>query len=232
MSYGINEKDVTQLEEGDSRTQYEPFLNIDARKDLEKLNNIGVDDIKKTTDLVKVIRGKSGVVSKVQSAIAYQAIRVDTVPENIKKNNSMSLHAQFDGSFVSAFIGKGEGSYRGSWLRIDRQTIEWHVFEGSDIKKITVNHTLNISKFIAVTLTVDENAVGHLSINSVDGTFSTDIQMNYEMNGVLFAKFGMNVTDVSIGYSSSDFQKPIWLFGDSYFGVATNRILGNLKMLG
>lgn len=70
------------------------------------------------------------------------------------------------------------------------------------------------------------------NIVTLSGSFSVDIESLYRWNYAPFVLGGQNMADVKIGYSCSDIRSPLWMFGDSYLGIAVNRIGGQLRNFG
>ena len=143
----------------------------------------------------------------------------------------MTLNFEFD-QFDGAEFGKGYRSYRGDWFEITVDTVKWHHFDPEDKVMEVVPHKLHIDKYLSCAVDVDDDSVAHLAINTLGGTFMHTFQWGYEMNGKPFMLSRESVINVEFKAFSNEFERPVWMFGDSYFGVTKNRVIGQLKNYG
>lgn len=162
-----------------------------------------------------------------------QTILLEDFPYHIKKGLCMSFYADIT-TFNTIFIGKGFEKYRGDWLKIDNTNIVYQHYESSTMDRATIAHGLSISSFIKVFMYGDNAGVLHVTLMTLGGIFETTFDAwAYEANYEAFVKStGSQLTNVKLGATNKDFRKPLWLFGDSYFGVGANRVIGNLKKFG
>lgn len=160
-------------------------------------------------------------------------ITLSDFPKNLKKGVALSFCANFE-SFTSLAIGKGYDQYRGDWIEIDSTNIVWKHYEESEQTKSTQPHGLTISDFLMVALDVDStnSATCHITITTKSGSASFDSTWEHEQNGIPFAFGGQDMTNITLSAVASDIRCPMWLFGDSYFGVYGNRVLGQLIDIG
>jgi hypothetical protein len=109
----------------------------------------------------------------------------------------------------------------------------FHHYESSDTVVKTEDHNLTISDYIMVTLYFDEDGRLNCSVNSKTGTFNTYLETNYNaFSGTPFIISLADMNNIEFSVSNGETRKPIWLIGDSYFGVIADRVLGQLKALG
>lgn len=160
-------------------------------------------------------------------------ITLSDFPKNLKKGVAISFCADFE-SFTSLAIGKGYDQYRGDWIEIDSINIVWKHYEESEQIKSTTPHGLTISDFLMVALDVDStnSATCHITIATKGGSASFNSAWEHEQNGTPFAFGGQDMTHITLSAVASDIRCPMWLFGDSYFGVYGNRVLGQLIDIG
>ena len=161
-------------------------------------------------------------------------LELSDFPNNLKKGTCLTFYCNFD-SFDTIEIGKGgEGVYRSDWIKIDGTNITLVHHENSlpVENKETIEHGLNISKFIGITISCDDEGVAHINFITFGGYFKWDVNIGYEFNGTPFVRAGSDITNVTLSATNVNFRKPVWLFGDSYFGVGNNRVIGQLKNLG
>lgn len=162
-----------------------------------------------------------------------ETLTLDDFPYHIKKGLCMSFYADIT-TFNTIFIGKGYEQYRGDWLKIDGTNIVYQHYESSTTDRATVAHGLIINTFIKVSMYGDDEGVLHVALMSKGGVFQTTFDAwAYEANYAAFVKSsGSQLANIKLGATNKDFRKPLWLFGDSYFGVGANRVIGNLKQFG
>ena len=139
---------------------------------------------------------------------------------NLKKNNIYSFTAKIT-SFSSVIIGHSENVYGGSWIEITGTKVIAHYYDTSDH---TTEHThgITIGRYLFAQIVV---GVGKAKIQ----IYSNDVEYiipevtwSGDGNGMTFVSSnGSTLTDCVLTWSSEDFRKNIWLFGDSYFGMTT-----------
>ena len=177
-----------------------------------------------------VCAGNSAVIEAGELAAGEQ-LTLDAFPLNLKKGIGITFFSTFD-HFESITVGKGHGSYRGDWFVIDQSDVTWvHNESGEEVREKR-EHSLSVSEYIAVTLTVDDDSVCHLLINPLTGSAALDFNWNYEQNGAPFVFGGQEMRDCRLSAVATDIDKPVWMFGDSYFGFSDYRIMGHLKKYG
>ncbi|MGM9624714.1 MAG: SGNH/GDSL hydrolase family protein [Eubacteriales bacterium] len=160
-----------------------------------------------------------------------EIIEIENFPLNLKKGVQMVLSFEFD-CFSGVEFGKGYHSYRGDWFEITDTDVKWHHFDPEDTIVETVPHHLHIDRYLSCVIDVDDESVAHLAINTYGGVFMHAFQWNYEMNGKPFMLSQDTVRKLVFKACSKEFEKPVWMFGDSYFGVVSCRIIGQLKNYG
>ena len=71
-------------------------------------------------------------------------------------------------------------------------------------------------------------------LQTLNGQFKyTATDICYEWNYELFVRStNTTLTDAVLNATIQDIDKPVWLFGDSYFGINNVRVIGQLKDLG
>ena len=136
---------------------------------------------------------------------------------NIKKNNTFSFMAKIT-SFSKILIGQGFDTYSGAWAEITDTKLIVHNYAQSD-STVEYTHGLTISDYIYVQIFVSI-AKADIVIYSNGSSFKQANANWFGCNGTYFAKSdGSTLTDCVLTWSSEDFQKPIWVFGDSYIGL-------------
>ncbi len=154
-------------------------------------------------------------------------------PYHIKKGISLSFSAKFSSFTDNVQFGKGFEQYRGSWLKIDNTNLYWLTHDGTTTIQETVAHGLTLDTFIKCSLYIDDNSVAYVILQTLNGYFKAVLQWGFEFNYNAFIKTtGQDLTDVILNATSKEFQHPVWAFGDSYFGVASNRWIGTMRKFG
>lgn len=169
---------------------------------------------------------------RVQSELlaAGASLVLDAFPRYLKTGQSLSFMGAFE-TFAGLKIGKGFESYRGHWFDITTSNIVLHKYEIADVVVETVAHGLNISDYIGIMIDVIGNDC-KLAINTASGTFSHTFDWSCEACGDPFVSPTNLMTNSTFSATSSGFRCPLWAFGDSYFGVTDERVIGQLRNLG
>lgn len=161
---------------------------------------------------------------------AYTSITLENFPAYLKNGQSLSFSGKFT-TFDSVTIGKGYNTYRGHWVKVDATNITHYRYENSLVTVETVEHGLSISDYISIMIDV-EGAESRVSINSTGGTFTHTFDWQCEACGDAFVSGSMEMTDCKLSATSRKLNHELWMFGDSYFGANTERVIGQLKNLG
>ena len=159
-------------------------------------------------------------------------IKLDAFPQNIKKGIKITFSAKFD-QFEGLTIGNGYDHGRGDWLAIDNTSVTWKGF-GANRDGNPKPHGLSIENDISVTLTVagDQSGICSCTVSSGGREKTLEFLWINEQNGIPFAFGEQEMTDVKLCSAITDMDCPVWVFGDSYFGSADNRVIGQLFKLG
>ena len=136
---------------------------------------------------------------------------------NIKKNNVFSFLAKIT-SFSKILVGQGLSTYSGAWAEITDTKLIVHNYSQSD-STVEYTHGLTISDYIYVQIFVG-TAKATISIFSGGNSFKQENANWFGCNGAPFARSdGSTLTDCVFTWSSADFRKSVWVFGDSYVGL-------------
>ena len=140
---------------------------------------------------------------------------------NCKKNNLFSFFAKIT-SFNSINIGQGKTDYHSSYITIDSTNLTITNYLDSATSE-SFAHGLTITGYIYVTITV-ENGTATINIYSNGSEYSKEISTWYgDGNGDYFAECVTGtLTDCKLTWSSEDFRKKLWIFGDSYISFTNN----------
>lgn len=155
---------------------------------------------------------------------------ITAFPYHLKKSVCISFYGKF-ATFSGLLIGKGLNAYRGAWIEITNTSVICHRYEQSASVLGTVDHNLTMSDFIGVNLELGKDGVLKVNIITKSGVFDTTFDVNHEWYYEPFYQANMYMTDVSFNAIAKDFKSPLWMFGDSYLGYATDRVLSYLDDL-
>ena len=136
---------------------------------------------------------------------------------NCKKNNVYSFMAKIT-SFSKILVGQGFETFSGAWAEITDTKLIVHNYQQSDTA-VEYTHGLTISDYIYVQIFVSI-AKADIVIYSNGSSFKQQNANWFACNGAYFAKSdGSTLTECVFTWSSADFRKSVWVFGDSYVGL-------------
>lgn len=137
---------------------------------------------------------------------------------NVKKNNIYSFLAKVS-SFNIINIGHGKNVYDSAYLEITTEKVIEHRYHNSAESAIEHNHGLTIQDYLYVQIIVKEG-VADVKLYSNKATYElTNISWDGDGNAASFVENdGSTLSDCTFTWSSQDFRKSVWMFGDSYFG--------------
>ena len=210
---------------------YKAYEDIDCEKVIRDSKNAlnGLN-----ADQTKSVIGESGETVTASNLVENTVMTLINFPLYLKKEFGISFYGKFS-SFDTLKVGKGFESYRGDWVEITSENIIFHHYETSSpaVVEKTVAHGLEISDYIMVNLYMESDGKFNVSINSKSGSFRTSRTTDFNvLSGSVFASTTLAMTNVKLAAQSGDLRKPLWVIGDSYFGVVGDRVLGQLKALG
>ena len=214
-----------QINEGDSLDYFTLSGSTLKEKYVERSN------IENDLNKVETILGKEGVRVKSSSLLTGESLESDLFPLHLKKGIALSFYCEFSSLIGSVQFGKGYTDYRGEWFEIDATNV-YYYFDG--VLTDTQAHGRTIDTMLRCFYSVGDDGIANFVIQSVDGRYTElDFQLEYEMHGKAFIRsVGQTITNVQLSCSSKEFQHPVWAFGDSYFGVISNRWPGVMKDFG
>ena len=106
-------------------------------------------------------------------------------------------------------------------------------FENTETTTLTVAHGLTLSTFIKFAFTVGNNGIANVTLSTLGGVFTTNMQATNEWNFKAFLRTaGQALSNITMTCASKEFQNSVWVFGDSYFGVVPDRQIYYLREWG
>ena len=215
VSVRISEKDIYMLNIGSSALPFSPYkLKLESKYLPESADSL-------------FVQSKMGKPSLrvTQASLADGGIILNTYfPYHLKKGLSMSFYADISSFAGSISFGKGWQEYRGEYFTIDSTNIYLRKFDSVETTTLTVVHGLTLSKFIKFAFTVGNDGIAKVTLSTLGGVFTANMQGTNEWNFKAFLRTaGQALSNITMTCASKDFQNSVWAFGDSYFGIATNR---------
>ena len=204
FSYLASNTDM-QIEKGDVATPYEPYA-----KTLDGVSIRSTNIIKYGAQVTKS-SSKGGLTDG-------QRLTAGSV-NSLKKNKTYSFSAKIT-SFYGLRMGQGETDYGGSYIEVTASELKFFDYRGAVTPRAVLNHGLTIANFIDVLITVDKDANAIARVMTDGGFYESTPQKWEGYNGTPFAKsMGSTFTNGEFVFDTSDFDKPIYFFGDSYAGL-------------
>ncbi len=133
-----------------------------------------------------------------------------------KKNKHYAFFGTVD-EFDKLIIRHGNQVYNSGWIEIDNTSIKAYTYATSARERCNEEHGLTIAGYIGVIINVDDTNTTTVTLLSQSAKYITQGFYGAPSNGDIEAEsVGSSLTNVSFSWTSEDFRKPIWLFGDSY----------------
>lgn len=215
-----------QIEVGTVITTYEDYSDS-YYLDSKYLKN------DKDLNTVKSILGTDSVYLEDSTMNNNTIYNIPEFPYHMKKGNCISFTAQLS-KLGTLLVGNGYNQYRGLWVKINSNQVQLYSYETEATVIEEVSHNLNINNIINVAIQHTEQGQIHLVLGSINGTFVHIFNtIKFETNYAVFAYCsGSTITNFKLSATNSTFRYPLWMFGDSYFGVDNSRWIGQIKNYG
>lgn len=186
-------------------------VNIPQITDVEnEIENVRAD--------VNSIISKSNKRLKVTSDSLSSGNKLELNTSNIKSSNIISFRCDLS-TLGTIKFGRGvDASWSGMFVSIDSQHITFYARENNlDVRKYSVEHGLNISTFINVTLNIYDDQSIKLIVNTISGTFTHDSTWVGRYGKIFVQPLDCTISNVELTYYSNSYDRKLWAFGDSYF---------------
>ncbi|MCQ2219789.1 MAG: hypothetical protein MJZ12_00265 [Prevotella sp.] len=184
---------------------------------------------------VSIIEDKFAIpclFNSVESLSNGETLSLTDSPQSIKIGDHISFEAKVSSWGNGVTIGKVGGQYASGYMDITPTECVLKQYITSESVVSRISHNLSISSFVKVVIDItDEKWV--VIVQTLGGTFIHEFAMNNSRGSVRVTSNGASLTDVQLRYTNSTLNKPIWAFGDSYFGtLSTNREMYWIKEWG
>ena len=216
----IASKDITQLEEGEVRTEYEPYYEYKPSYDnSKKIKTIETDIEEIKTELSLIPKDFSNrLFKKQEKKEAFgnsEIIAFSNIP-NCKQNNVLSFYGNIVGDFSGKVgISHGKIEYRCGFIEVDSKNI--YVYTDESTVTDTFPHGLSISDFISIVVNVTYRNKAKVKISTINGQFEKEVTWQGCRDDVLFENTDLLLKNVVATFTLNDLDKDLWCFGDSYF---------------
>ena len=225
----IATKDSAMINVGAVRLPYVPYHHKIDRKYLD-FNPDAVEGGSPQSESLVGGNAKRELYEGTVSSVA-----VSDYPQYIKKNNRMSVYIPFSGTYNFVCVGFGSTSYGSGYLNIANDDVTAVFYTDGVTKNLPVVHNLNISEFLAITLTMlSDQDVMRFTMITKEGQFTHDFATPHKWCGLPQVNYMSEeqAHDVVINATCADFSSPIWCIGDSYSNFDEERVFGALKAMG
>lgn len=179
--------------------------------------------VEKNTNIALSLAG-ANTTSVSRDTLNNDTLILDGVPSYTKKDCIISFSANVT-SFNSTEFGLGYGGTRGLHVTINDTNI---IYKTANQQRFSEAHGLIIGTFIRC-LVFHALKKYVFVVSTLSGTYfkefnETDLYFA-ETYGLpyVYADASTNLTNIKLSRGGTDFKKPVWLFGDSYFSFDVKR---------
>lgn len=170
------------------------------------------DNIQKISEAIK----NHKLITYRESLTSSDKIELDV--SDIKQNYTFSFTAKIPDDFSSLKLGHGINAlYSGMYVEITSQEVKFYRYHSSDILVNSFTHGLNIQSFINVTVRVLQDQSSEVIVNTLSGSFKCSNKWQGSKDTIAAQLHDCTLSDCTLSYYCSDYDKKIWAFGDSYF---------------
>ena len=162
----------------------------------------------------KFLQTAKGSFGSKSSLASGEMLTLDT--NCVKKNKRLAFFAKIN-SFSAVEVGHGASSSYGFYLKIDSEKV---YFVQNGTSGSSINHGLTINGYIGVVIKVGNQGNFSFTVNTQSSKYDSPREYSgwKGYQGAIFAKsVGSSLTDCTLGWMCEDYEKDIYMFGDSYF---------------
>ncbi len=162
----------------------------------------------------KFLQTAKGSFGSKSSLASGEMLTLDT--NCVKKNKRLAFLAKIN-SFSAVEVGHGASSSYGFYMKVDSEKV-YFVQNGTSGSSLT--HGLTINGYIGVVIKVGNQGNFSFTINTQSAKYESPREYSgwKGYQGAIFAKsVGSSLTDCTLSWMCEDYEKDIYMFGDSYF---------------
>lgn len=192
------------------------------QKNAQNINE-AIAKVEKNTNIALSLAG-ANATSVSRDTLNNDTLILYGVPSYTKKDCIISFSANVT-SFNSTEFGLGYGGTRGLHVTINDTNI---IYKTANQQRFSEAHGLIIGSFIRCSVFHALKKYVFV-VSTLSGTYfkefnETDLYFA-ETYGLpyVYADASTNLTNIKLSRGGTDFNKPVWLFGDSYFSFSVKR---------
>ena len=139
----------------------------------------------------------------------------------VKKNKQLTFTGTIE-TMDTLIFRHGKNVYGSAYVVIDNTKVEVYDYTTKATLKLSQEHGLNIIGDVKITM-VSNNADGlTITITTESGTFTpTRASWAGGCHGMIeMESVGSQLSNVTLAWNCDDYEKDIWVFGDSYLGMS------------
>ena len=138
---------------------------------------------------------------------------------HIKQNNIICFQARVE-AFDKLIISHGkERGFSSSFVEVSTWSVTSYFFTLKAEQQESFQHGLEIKEYVDVVIRVGDNFKANMIITSASGSFSCEITWRGCTGNIMAECVNSSFRDGRLTFYCSDYDKKIWAFGDSYFGI-------------
>lgn len=167
----------------------------------------------------------------ITSKLGYsnQSVAVDTYNVMLEldevhhfKNKQLGFYANIS-SFTNLTVGHGYNMYGGNAVEVDNTNIKIVNYDsGNKVVMKSIEHGFSITDRIGINIFVGDKRTATVMLTTSNGgkCFEDFADLDWRgNNGKPFAVANGTFTNCKLTYNCTDYNKEIYAFGDSYFGI-------------
>lgn len=200
----------TQVEKGSEKTPFEPYTEYLPLTLLEMR-------VEKLESLSEDAGTKSNTTEHAAAATLADGESVSIESPHSKCGHSIGFSAEFDAFSGELTISHGKTNpFCSAYMVLSADSLKVYSFESAAKLLATYEHGLNLSGFVFIDITT-EYKTANIRISSNGSVYEVETEWNGSNGDIMAESSGMTLKNCLLSYYIADLDKPIWLFGDSYF---------------
>ncbi len=138
----------------------------------------------------------------------------------VKKNKILRFSGTID--YMDTLIFRhGNNVYGSGYVVINSTSIEVYNYTTSATLNLSVEHGLNLIGNVDITMYANNSDILSITVTSSDGTYTIPECLWSVCRGMIEMEVvNSRLSNVSLTWNCDDLSKGIWIFGDSYLGIA------------
>lgn len=219
ISSYIENKDTHIVNKGTATIPYEPYYRkVKNPNILGGIDNETFDSIDAWKAITSRLWNNSLSIHK-DSLSSGETLSLTDYPKSLKKGDKISFFAKITDFGDGIIIGKGTTDYSAAYATITPTQIVLKSYDGTETVRGSVDHNLVIEEYVKVVIDIYPTKWKFV-IQTLKNVFETELNCAYSNGTPRITSNGAVMKDINLSCTNSDFARPIWMFGDSYFGIS------------